>query len=164
MQLHLSYAKACLENQVYSLTTWPKEWDREINIDKCRIVSISNKKICIRNNCKMSGITWKSSNQEKYLRVASTKNLSWLPRINIITNRVNRTRQFLQRNLRDCEDVKLRCYKSSVSMLLLFGTSKIQLSLIKLKVFKVKWLDLSFKIMKKKTAQLKWLSTYSLTG
>ena len=32
--------------------------------------------------------------------------------INIITSRANHTRQFLQRNLRDCKkDIKLRCYK-----------------------------------------------------
>lgn len=84
MQLLVSFTKAYCENQVHSLTIWSKEWDMEINIDKCRFVSIIYKKICSKNKHKMSGITLKSSNQNKYLIVTSTKKLSWLPHVNVV--------------------------------------------------------------------------------
>ena len=51
----------------------------------------------------------------KYLGVLLNKKLSWKPQVDAICKKANKTRAFLQRNLKGCpRDVKSQCYNTYV--------------------------------------------------
>mgnify|MGYP001796102237 CR=1 FL=1 len=112
-----------LQDDLDALTLWSKVWDMEFNTDKCKILSVTNKKNIINYNYKMENVSLKSVTEEKYLGVVIDKKLSWLPHVKKISNRANYKRQFLQRNLRSCKrETKLQCYKTYVRPVLEYAS------------------------------------------
>ena len=71
----------------------------EFNTDKCKILTVTNKKNIIKHEYKMEKSKLKNVKQEKYLGVIISNKLSWLPHPKMISCRANLKRQFLQRNL-----------------------------------------------------------------
>ena len=61
------------------------------SIDKCRIISITNKRNVIKSRCKIAGTTSKRSNQEEYLGVTITNKLSWLSNSNKVTYQLHKS-------------------------------------------------------------------------
>ena len=104
-----------LQSDLDALCLWSKNWDMEFNTDKCKILSVTNKKNIIKHQYKMDKSKLKNIEQEKYLDVIIKKRLSWLPHAKLISCCANLKRQFLQRNLKTCNrDIKLQCYKTYV--------------------------------------------------
>ena len=104
-----------LQSDLDALCLWSKNWDMEFNTDKCKILTVTNKKNIIKHQYKMDKSKLKNVDQEKYLGVIINKRLSWLPHANMISYHVNLKSQCLQRNLRTCNrDIKLQCYKTYV--------------------------------------------------
>ena len=87
----------------------------KFNTDKCKIITVTNKKNIIKHQYKMDKSKLKNVEQEKYLGVIINKRLSWLPHAKMISCHANLKRQFWQRNLRTCNrDIKLQSYKTYV--------------------------------------------------
>ena len=87
----------------------------EFNKDKCKILTVTNKKNITKPQYKIDKSKLKNVEQEKYLGVIIDKRLSWLPHAKTISCHASLKQQFLQRNLRTCNrDIKLRCYKTYV--------------------------------------------------
>ena len=104
-----------LQSDLDALCLWSKNWDMEFNTDKCKILTVTNKKNIIKHQYKMDKSKLKNVEQEKYLGVIISKRLSWLPHEKMISCRANLKSQCLQRNLRICNrDIKLQCYKTYV--------------------------------------------------
>ena len=104
-----------LQSDLDALCLWSKNWAMEFITDKCKILTVTNKKNIIKHQYKMDKSKLKNVEQEKYLGVIINKRLSWLPHAKMISCRANLKRQFLQKNLRTCNrDIKLQCYKTYV--------------------------------------------------
>ena len=112
-----------LQKDLDELSLWSKVWDMEFNTDKCKVLSITNKKNIIKYNYKMEKQHLETVQQEKYLGVVINNKLSWLPHAKMIGHRANIKRQFLQRNLRSCNrEIKLKCYKTYVRPILEYAS------------------------------------------
>ena len=104
-----------LQSYLDALCLWSKNWDMEFNTDKCKILTVTNKKNIIKHRYKIERSKLENVKQEQYLGVIINNKLSWLPHAKMISCRANLKRQFLQRNLRTCNrDIKLQCYKTYV--------------------------------------------------
>ena len=104
-----------LQSDLDPLCLWSKNWDMEFNTDKCKILTVTNKKNIIKHQYKIKRSKLEIVKQEKYLGVIINNKLSWLPHVKMISCCANLKRQFLQRNLRTCNrDIKLHCYKTYV--------------------------------------------------
>ena len=104
-----------LQSDLDILYLWSKNWDIEFNTDKCKILTVTNKKNIIKHQYKMEKSKLRNVKQEKYLGVIINNRLSWLPHAKMISCCASLKRQFLQRNLSTCNrDIKLQCYKTYV--------------------------------------------------
>ena len=104
-----------LQSDLDVLYLWSKNWDIEFNTDKCKILTVTNKKNIIKHQYKMEKSKLRNVKQEKYLGVIINNRLSWLPHAKMISCCASLKRQFLQRNLSTCNrDIKLQCYKTYV--------------------------------------------------
>ena len=104
-----------LQSDLDVLYLWSKNWDIEFNTDKCKILTVTNKKNIIKHQYKMEKSKLRNVEQEKYLGVIINNRLSWLPHAKMISCCASLKRQFLQRNLSTCNrDIKLQCYKTYV--------------------------------------------------
>ena len=104
-----------LQSDLDALYLWSKNWDIEFNTDKCKILTVTNKKNIIKHQYKMEKSKLRNVKQEKYLGVIINNRLSWLPHAKMISCCASLKRQFLQRNLSTCNrDIKLQCYKTYV--------------------------------------------------
>ena len=104
-----------LQKDLDALTKWENEWSMEFHPDKCKLLRITNKLKPIEASYYMHNHKLDKVETGKYLGVLLNKKLSWKPHADAICKKVNQTRAFLQRNLRDCHrDVKYQCYKTYV--------------------------------------------------
>ena len=95
----------------------------EFNIEKCKILTVTNKKKAINYDYKIDNVELETVQQEKYLGIIINNKLSWLPHAKLISNRANFKRQLLQRNLRSCKkEIKLQCYKTYVRPILEYSS------------------------------------------
>ena len=99
--------KAChrhvleLQNDLDKLQEWEHNWQMCFNPDKCEVLSVTNKlKNVIPPNYFIHGHKLNVVDKAKYLGVSISSKLSWTDHINSITSKANKTRGFLQRNLR----------------------------------------------------------------
>ena len=87
----------------------------EFNTDRCKILTVTNKKNIIKHQYKIKRSKLEIVKQEKYLGVIINNKLSWLPHVKMSSCCANLKRQFLQRNLRACNrDIKLYCYETYI--------------------------------------------------
>ena len=81
----------------------------QFNTNKCKILTVTNKKNITKHQCKMEKSKLKNVKQEKYLAAINNR-LSWLPLAKRISCFANLKRQLLQPNLGKCNrDIKRRC-------------------------------------------------------
>ena len=92
------------------------EWKMVFNPEFLRI---TNKKHLILNQYKIQNKEIKEVAHAKYLGVTISHNLTWSEHIKQTTNKANRTKRFLQRNLHNCPlEIKTNCYKVMVKPIL----------------------------------------------
>ena len=65
-----------LKSDLDALCLWSKNWDMEFNTDKCKILTVTNKKNIIKHQCKMEKTKLKNVKQEKYLGAIISNKLS----------------------------------------------------------------------------------------
>ena len=83
--------------------------------DKCKVLRITTKRNQIKADYRMHDQILDTVDTAKYLGVLLNKKLSWKPQVDAICKKANKTRAFLQRNLKGCpRDVKSQCYNSYV--------------------------------------------------
>ena len=93
------------------------------NLDKCKLVRVTNKKHPLKLFYHLQGKQIKSVPHAKYLGVVIDKHLSFNEHIQMITNKANSVKAFLQRNIGSCsETVKETCYKSMVRPILEYSS------------------------------------------
>ena len=108
-----------LQRDLDSLGKWADEWKMAFNPQKCEFLRITNKKHPILNQYKIQTKNIKEVAHAKYLGVTISHNLTWSEHIKQITNKANRTKGFLQRNLHNCPlEIKSNCYKAMVKPIL----------------------------------------------
>ena len=104
-----------LQNDLDILSEWEKEWSLEFHPDKCKVLRVTNKLNQIRRDYHIHGHTLDTVDCAKYLGVTINKKLSWQPHVDAICKKANKTRAFLQRNLKNCyPEIKEQCYKTYV--------------------------------------------------
>jgi hypothetical protein len=72
------------------------------NADKCFIITAGTKNTKINFEYKIHNQDLEKVPHSKYLGVTLSKNLSWKPHVNNITEKSNKTLGFLRRNLHSC--------------------------------------------------------------
>jgi len=104
-----------LQRDLDSLGKWAKDWEMVLNHSKCEFLRIANKNHPIPSQYKIQDKEIKEVAHVKYLGVTISHNLTWSKHIKQITNKANRTKGFLQRNLHNCpSETKNKCYKVMV--------------------------------------------------
>ena len=89
------------------------------NSQKCEFLGITNKQHPILAQYTIQKETIREVTHAKYLGVTIDQKLSWSEHIKQITNKANRVKGFLQRNLYNCpRQVKSNCYKALVKPIL----------------------------------------------
>ena len=119
----------------------------ELNTDKCKILTVTNKKNIIKHQYKMDKSKLKNVEQEKYIGVIIKKRLSWLPYAKMISCRANLKRQFCKEILEHVIDIfNFNVTRPMLDLLLnthlQFGIPTIKMSPKRLKEFKEKQPDL----------------------
>ena len=85
------------------------------NLQKCEFLRVTNKKHPILAQYSIQKETIREVIHAKYLGVTIDQHLSWSEHIKQITNKANRVKGFLQRNLHSCPiQIKSNCYKALV--------------------------------------------------
>ena len=112
-----------LQNDLAKLITWESNWSMEFNPDKCKVLRITNKRKTINQSYIMHNQILEVVDSAKYLGVHIHKKLSWNVHVNHTIKKANKTRCFLQRNLKSCSsEVKLQCYKTYVRPILEYAS------------------------------------------
>lgn len=113
-----------LQNDLDMLVRWEKKWSMEFHPDKCKLLTVSNKRKLIETNYYIHDRKLDQVDEAKYLGLIIHKKLSWSSHVNMIIKKANQTRAFLQRNLRKCHhDVKSRCYQIYVRPILEYAST-----------------------------------------
>ena len=113
-----------LQEDLDALQKWESDWKMEFHPQKCQLLRITNKKNTIKHNYKIHGHTLEEVDAAKYLGVTLHKTLSWNTHIQNITNKANKTRAFIQRNLHAAPpQTKERCYQALVRPILEYASS-----------------------------------------
>ena len=85
------------------------------NLQKCEFLRITLKKNPIVVQYTLHDYTIHEVTHAKYLGVVIDSKLSWSEHIKQVTNRANKVKGFLQRNLYNCPiSIKTNCYKSMI--------------------------------------------------
>ena len=89
------------------------------NIQKCEFLRITNKINLIHFQYTLNNETIREVTHSKYLGVNIDSKLLWSQHIREVTNKANKVKGFLQRNLQRCpKTVKANCYKSLIKPIL----------------------------------------------
>ena len=108
-----------LQKDLDTLDQWAINWKMSFNLQKCEFLRITNKKHPILACYSLQNTTIKEVSYAKYLGVTIDQNLSWSEHIKQVTNKANRVKGFLQRNLNRCPlPIKSNCYKSLIKPIL----------------------------------------------
>ena len=89
-----------LQNDLFSLEHWEREWQMEFNPEKCQVMTVSRKRTLnhfdyILHNKKLERV-----NEIKYLGIKITSNLKWDQQIDAACSRAKGVLRFLSRNLK----------------------------------------------------------------
>ena len=85
-----------LQRDLHNLQRWEDTWKMHFNPPKCQFIRFSNKQNLISFNYHIHNVTLEEVTNLKYLGVTIDRNLTWKEHVNIITNRANSVRGFLQ--------------------------------------------------------------------
>lgn len=108
-----------LQQDLHTLERWAANWKMSFNIQKCEFLRITNKSDPIHTQYFLHNQAIREVTHTKYLGVIIDSKLSWSQHIKEISNKANRVKGFLQRNLQNCPpSVKANCYKSLIKPIL----------------------------------------------
>ena len=98
---------------------WAANWRMLFNSQKCEFLRVTNKKHPILAQYSIQKEAIREVTHAKYLGVTIDQHLSWSEHIKQITNKANRVKGFLQRNLHSCPiQIKSNCYKALIKPIL----------------------------------------------
>ena len=104
-----------MQGDLDRLQQWESDWSMEFNPGKCEILCVTNKRFVINTEYSICGQMLPQVDSAKYLGMMLHHKLSWNPHVEGIAKKANRTRAFLQRNLRGAPMlVRAQCYKTFV--------------------------------------------------
>jgi len=110
---------AKLQNDLDSINNWCKQWQLQLNVEKCCIMHASRSMKPLIQNYSLSGEPLKVVQQYKYLGLQITPKLTWGNQIHKITGAANARLRFVQNVLKGCPSkVKSVAYFSLVRPLL----------------------------------------------
>ena len=113
-----------LQEDLNALQQWETDWNMEFHPQKCQLLKISNKRSIIPAKYTIHGHTLEEVDSAKYLGVTLHRTLNWNEHIQNITNKANRTRAFLQRNMQAApQRTKEICYQALVRPILEYSSS-----------------------------------------
>ncbi|XP_065895940.1 uncharacterized protein [Dysidea avara] len=108
-----------LQKDLTILERWANKWKMAFNVKKCEFIRITYKKKPIFYHYTLYDTVVQEVTHTKYLGLTIDSKLSWSEHIRQITNKANRIKGFLQRNLHSCPiSVKVSCYKSLIKPIL----------------------------------------------
>ena len=114
----------CLQNDLKQLEAWASKWGMRFNASKCYILSIhknSEKKSLF--HYQLDNVILKHVNENPYLGVLFSDDLTWRNHILKTTKKANCTLGFLKRNLQKCpRKCKQTAYVALVRSVLEYGT------------------------------------------
>jgi len=112
-----------LQKDLDLLGNWAAKWKMVFNPQKCEFIRITKKKHPTLNKYYIQNKEIKEVTHAKYLGITLSHNLSWSEHIKKITNKANKTKGFLQRNLHKCPlTTKSNCYKAMVKPILEYAS------------------------------------------
>ena len=91
-----------LQQDLLILEEWATKWEMSFNIQKCEFLQITNKINPIHFQYTLNNETIRKVIHSKYLGVNIDSKLLWSQHIREVTNKANKVKGFLQRNLRRC--------------------------------------------------------------
>jgi len=104
-----------LQSDLTILEQWACEWNMVFDPAKCKFLRITNKINYISMHYFIKGQEIQEVSSAKYLGVTIDQHLTWNNHVKQVTNKANKIKCFLQRNLKHCPiNVKVNCYKSLV--------------------------------------------------
>jgi hypothetical protein len=113
--IHTKEDAETLQADLDKMCKWAKTWQMSFNPGKCYQLTVSNKRSQLKTGYKMFGQELQQVEHHPYLGVELSQNLSWGQHIDIISNRANRSLNFIRRNLSRCSSTtKQMAYKSLV--------------------------------------------------
>lgn len=113
-----------LQQDLEALQRWEDDWNMEFHPQKCQLLRTSKKRTNITTNYSIHGHTLEEVETAKYLGITLHRTLSWNTHIQNITNKANKTRAFLQRNLQSAPRyTKENCYQALVRPILEYASS-----------------------------------------
>ena len=89
-----------LQIDLDKLGKWETLWQMKFHPDKCKVLTITNKKNIIRHNYTLHGHTLEHVTEAQYLGATIKKDLNWNQHINNNTKKANCALGFLRRNLK----------------------------------------------------------------
>ena len=105
----------CLQEDLDTLGQWEKKWQMQFNVNKCPVLSVTNKLNRIPPNYTLHGHSLEEVQSAKYLGVEISSSLNWSKHVSSITAKANQTGGFVYRNLKGCPTtVQTHCYKALV--------------------------------------------------
>ncbi len=113
--IHSEEDQIILQQDLWNLEHWAADWDMVFNPSKCSIMSVHKGRNHLTHFYVLCGVILKSTEQERYLGVILSHNLSWEPHIRKLETRANQKLGFIKRNLGGCPDnLKWLAYISMV--------------------------------------------------
>ena len=102
-----------LQKDIDTLVKWADTWQMALNVMKCGILSITNKKNQLTHDYLMKGEPLARVPQHEYLGVTIADNLKCTPQLNKVASKASRTLGFIRRNLHCCSTkVKKSAYET----------------------------------------------------
>ena len=103
---------------------WEQSSSMEFRPDKCKVLRIRNKRKIIKYRYLLRNGILKEVSNAMYLGLTMNTRLLWKKHVHEICGKVNRTRQFLRRNLVACKsEAKLQCYKTLIRQIVEYSSS-----------------------------------------
>ena len=104
-----------LQSDLITLEQWASKWNMVFNPTKCEFLRVTNKTNRILMQYIIQGQVIQEVTSAKYLGITIDQHLTWNNHVKQVTNKANRIKCFLQRNLKHCpRNIKVNCYKSLV--------------------------------------------------
>ena len=99
-----------LQDDLNKLELWSNKWQMIFYPSKCEHIQIILKKHPLASSYKLYNHTIQHATYIKYLGVTINNKLNWTDHVTKVANKANRTRAFLQRNLKQSPRlIKIMC-------------------------------------------------------
>ena len=113
-----------LQKDLGILDQWAEDWQMSFNLSKCELIRISNKRYPLRHCYYIREEPITPVHHGKYLGVVIDERLSFNEHVEMIANKANAVKAFLQRNISSCPQmVKETCYKSMIRPILEYSST-----------------------------------------